>query len=185
MASFSRISSGIKASLVAVSWVPVLYCFTQHVAMPYQVRGFSMSPTFNPGTATLSKDVVLIYKWGMKNPNSIKRGDVVMFRSPSDPEKLVIKRVIGLQGEVIKPKQPPYPRKQAKVPRNHLWVEGDNSFHSIDSNTFGPISQGLVVGKVSSIIWPLSRIGADISNGGRDARFPNPKDKLVSSINDI
>lgn len=63
-----------------------------------------------------------------------------------------------------------YPRQGATVvPRNHLWVEGDNEFHSIDSNTFGPVSLGLVVGKVVLLLWPISRWGTDL-RGGRDAR---------------
>lgn len=129
-----------------------------------------MAPTLNPGTDTTQNDVVLIRKYNLKGPDSLKRGDVVMFHSPSDPEKLVTKRVVGLQGDVIIPRSKMYPRSQARIPRNHLWVEGDNAFHSIDSNEFGPISQALVVGKVVSIIWPFSRIGTDISSGGRDAR---------------
>ncbi|GEQ68753.1 hypothetical protein JCM33374_g2421 [Metschnikowia sp. JCM 33374] len=127
-----------------------------------------MSPTFNPGTESTSKDVVLMRKYNLKWPTSLSRGDVVMFRSPEDPEKLVAKRVIGLQGDVILPRSDQYPKKHALIPRNHLWVEGDNAFHSVDSNKFGPISQGLVVGKVMGVIWPLSRIGTDISHGGRD-----------------
>lgn len=98
-----------------------------------------------------------------------------MFRSPEDPEKLVTKRVIGLQGDVILPRSELYPKKQALIPRNHLWVEGDNAFHSVDSNKFGPISQGLVVGKVTGVIWPLLRFGVDISKGGRDGALKEVK----------
>ena len=25
------------------------------------------------------------------------------------------------------------------VPKGHVWIEGDNYFHSRDSNTFGPV----------------------------------------------
>lgn len=85
-----------------------------------------------------------------------------MFHSPLEPEKLVTKRITGVQGETISTHCPPYPRPEAKVPRNHLWVEGDNSFHSVDSNTFGPISQALVVGKVIKVIWPITRLGANL-----------------------
>lgn len=139
-----------------------------------------MAPTFNPGTESTSKDVVLVQKYNLKSPDSLERGDVIMFHSPSDPEKLMTKRVVGLQGDVIIPRNKSYPRNQALIPRNHLWVEGDNSFHSIDSNDFGPISQGLVVGKVVSIIWPFGRFNKDISSGGRDARK-----KEVTHIDDL
>lgn len=165
----------LRRSLLALTWIPVVYSFTNHVYQPYQITGFSMTPAFNPGTETTTKDVVLVKKFLLREPTSFQRGDIVMFRSPTDPEKILTKRIVGLQGEQIASKSPPYPKPNVTVPRNHLWVEGDNTFHSIDSNTFGPLSQGLVVGKVVSVIWPLSRFGTDISKGGRDARNHDPQ----------
>lgn len=160
----------LKAAFVTLTWFPVAYTVLDHVYLPCQISGFSMTPTFNPGTETTTKDIVLIKKYNLRAPSSLQRGDIVMLRSPYNPEKLLTKRIIGVQGDQIRPRDE-YPRKQAKIPRNHLWVEGDNPFHSIDSNTFGPISRGLVVGKVTSVLWPLSRIGTDITKGGRDARI--------------
>lgn len=160
----------LKTALATLTWFPVLYTALDHIYLPCQVSGFSMAPTFNPGTESSAKDVVLVQKFNLKWPGSLAVGDVVMFRSPNDPEKLVTKRVIGLQGDLILPREKTYPRSLVLIPRNHLWVEGDNAFHSIDSNNFGPISQGLVVGKVATIIWPLLRIGSDILTGGRDGR---------------
>ncbi|CAI5760035.1 unnamed protein product [Candida verbasci] len=145
---------GIKTTLITLTWFPVLYTFTNHIIQPYCINGFSMTPTFN------NNDIVLVKKYNMKSSN-LTKGDIIMFRSPENPEKLLTKRIKGLQNEIIIPKKD-YPKNQVKIPRNHLWVEGDNEFHSIDSNKFGPISQGLVVGKVLSVIWPLNRIGVDL-----------------------
>lgn len=156
-----------KTSVITLTWFPVLFATLEHGYLPCLVSGSSMAPALNPGTETKTNDVVLIQKFNVKKPDSLKKGDVVMFRSPTDPEKLLTKRVIGCQGDVIVPRDPNYPKDKALIPRNHLWVEGDNSFHSIDSNSFGPISQALIVGKVATIVWPLLRFGADISKGGR------------------
>lgn len=164
------IPSGARTALITLSWFPVIYTFANHGYQPCQISGFSMSPTFNPGK---DKDIVVVQKFGLKRPDSFRRGDIVMFKSPSDPHKLLTKRVVGLQGETVIPRSPPYPRPQATIPRNHLWVEGDNTAHSIDSNDFGPISQALVVGKVVTVVWPPSRYGTDISEGGRDPRKPH------------
>lgn len=169
MSFFSKAGLSIRTTVITLTWFPVLYSFTNHVYQPCKITGLSMAPTFNPGTESTANDVALVQKFKVKSPTSLLRGDVVMFRSPNDPEKLLTKRVVGLQGDVIQT-QTPYPRAQAVIPRNHLWVEGDNAFHSIDSNNFGPISQSLVVGKVVSVIWPPSRFGADIASGGREAR---------------
>jgi len=40
-----------------------------------------------------------------------------------------------------------------------MWVEGDEPFRTLDSNTFGPVPLGLVDAKLSYIIWPLHRAG--------------------------
>lgn len=180
-----KLHPALKNTLITLSWLPVVYTFTSHVYLPCQITGMSMAPTFNPGTLSLDKDIVVIQRYALKKPNCLQRGDVVMFRSPLNPEKLLTKRVVGLQGDVIMAKSPPYPRDQARIPRNHLWLEGDNAFHSVDSNTFGPVSQGLVVGKVVAVIWPPSRFGTDISQGGRDPRKPNTQDITVQLINDL
>lgn len=160
----------MKTALATLTWFPVLFTVLDHVYQPCHISGASMLPAFNPGTETTAHDVVLVQKFNLKWPTSLDRGDVVMFRSPTDPEKLLTKRVVAVQGDVVIPRSTSYPRSEAVVPRNHLWVEGDNAFHSIDSNNFGPISQALVVGKVVSILWPLLRLGADFLKGGRDAR---------------
>ncbi|CAN3373440.1 hypothetical protein DIURU_000369 [Diutina rugosa] len=166
-------SSSLRKAVIGLTWLPVAYTVLNHGVSPCRITGRSMSPTFNPGTSTTAEDVVLVTKFGAKTASNIHRGDVIMFRSPRDPEKILTKRVVAVAGDTVYPKQP-YPKQKAGVPRNHVWVEGDNYFHSIDSNTFGPISLGLVTGKVVAVVWPPSRWGADLSTGGR-----NPMDPLT------
>lgn len=168
----------VRNALVTLTWFPVMFTAFDHLYQPCQISGMSMAPTFNPATESTTKDVVLVQKHSLLKPGALSRGDIVMFRSPGDPEKLVTKRIVGVQGDLILPRAT-YPRSQARVPRNHLWVEGDNAFHSVDSNNFGPISQALVVGKVVSILWPVGRMGA-ILEGGRDARK-----RSVAAIDDL
>lgn len=166
------LSQSLKTSLLTLSWLPVLYTFTSHVYQPYQISGMSMTPTFNPGTTTKSKDIVLVQKYNIKteatsstlNSSSIQHGDIIMFRSPMDPERLLTKRVIGVNGDTVQPRKKSYPKKEVKIPRGHFWVEGDNAMHSIDSNEFGPISRGLVVGKVVFVLWPPSRFGTELNH---------------------
>ncbi|GCC26654.1 hypothetical protein chiPu_0005072 [Chiloscyllium punctatum] len=60
------------------------------------------------------------------------------FRSPKNPEQKIIKRVIALEGDIIRTMG--YRNRFIKIPNGHLWIEGDHHGHSFDSNAFGPVS---------------------------------------------
>jgi len=42
------------------------------------------------------------------------------------------------------------------VPRNHVWVEGDNPLYSTDSRHYGPLSESALRGRVVVRLWPIS-----------------------------
>ena len=109
-----------------------------------------MTPTFNeiPGSTTK----LLIERSGMFKldpKNRLRVNDVIQMRSPVDPERLLIKRIKGLEGDVIKPRDQDYPAKIVRVPLIYVTVDGDNSFDSLDSNTCGLDS----VGTIEAIVW--------------------------------
>ncbi len=47
--------------------------------------------------------------------------------------------------------------RKLKIPKDHIWVEGDNPLHSIDSRHYGPISLDNVHGKIIYRLWPRVR----------------------------
>jgi signal peptidase I len=107
----------------------------------------------------------------------IRRGDIVVFKYPEDPERDFIKRVIGLPGETIelkakkvyidgKPLDEPYvqflipPDEEGNgdfdvrvqygpvdVPEGHYFMMGDNRDNSQDSRYWGFLPQDYVKGK--------------------------------------
>nr|XP_054971295.2 mitochondrial inner membrane protease subunit 2-like [Pan paniscus] len=76
-------------------------------------------------------------------------------RSPKNPEQKIIKRVIALEGDIVRTIG--HKNRYVKVPRGHIWVEGDHHGHSFDSNSFGPVSLGLLHAHATHILWPPER----------------------------
>ena len=142
-------------------YIPIVYVVDRHFVAIMDVTGPSMTPTLNtdfrhdePNT----KDTVLVSLYDAAR--KVRRGDIIVFRSPKDPERLAIKRIAAVQGDIVQPLSP-YPSDPIIIPWGQLWVEGDTEDKSqtVDSNTFGPIPRGLVIGKVLTVLWPLSQIG--------------------------
>ncbi|XP_056596512.1 mitochondrial inner membrane protease subunit 2 isoform X1 [Triplophysa dalaica] len=133
--------------------VPVTVSVLDCLAYVARVDGASMQPSLNPEGGS-SSDVVLLNRWSVRN-YQVQRGDIVSILSPKNPQQKIIKRVIGVEGDFIRTMG--YKNRYIRVPDGHLWIEGDHHGHSFDSNTFGPVSLGLVHGRASHIIWPPSR----------------------------
>jgi inner membrane protease subunit 2 len=149
--------------LRSLTWVPVGYAVGDLLVAVHRIEGASMRPTLNPdgsaaAAASPSHDVVLaekmsvrLYRWS--------RGDVVLLRSPVEPRRLLIKRLVGLEGDFVKP-----PRASglaaARVPAGHGWVEGDSGGASEDSGAFGPVPLALLQARAVAVVWPPSRWGA-------------------------
>ncbi|CAK6434763.1 unnamed protein product [Pipistrellus nathusii] len=133
--------------------VPVAVTFLDRVACVARVEGASMQPSLNPG-GSQSSDVVLLNHWKVRNLE-VRRGDIVSLVSPKNPGQKIIKRVIALEGDIIKTMG--HKNRYVKVPRGHIWVEGDHHGHSFDSNSFGPVSLGLLHALATHILWPPER----------------------------
>ncbi|XP_039618073.1 mitochondrial inner membrane protease subunit 2 [Polypterus senegalus] len=112
-----------------------------------------MRPSLNPEGRQAS-DIVLLNRWSVRN-YQVQRGDVVSLISPKDPQQKIIKRVIALEGDIVKTRG--YKNRHVKIPGGHFWIEGDHYGHSFDSNNFGPVSLGLLHARATHIIWPPQR----------------------------
>jgi len=158
--------------IVAIIAVVVSIGLRIFVIEPFIVPTPSMSPTLLVG------DRVIVNKLEYKF-KPVKRGDIVAIYSPLEKKNLV-KRVIGLEGEVIsfspdgevfingeeiqEPYLPEnftasYDDSEYEINENEYFVMGDNRNNSADSRVFGPISSEKIFGKVIFIYGPLSRIG--------------------------
>ncbi len=158
---------GILRELAQVTIIAILLYVGLNVFIPrYEVEGHSMEPNFH----TAERVVVsrLHYVWGAPH-----RGDIIVFQHTED--KNLIKRIIGLPGEVItmtdgqvfvdgRPLNEPYVESlcEAFSCRDERWelgedeyfVLGDNRNNSWDSQNFGPIKHDQIIGKVLMRYWP-------------------------------
>ena len=119
-----------------------------------------------------------------------KQGDIVVFKFPEDPKKDFIKRVIAVAGDTIQirnkkvyinhePMEDPHgtfmdphsipgqvsPRDNfgpVTVPRDSLFVMGDNRDHSHDSRFWKFVNLSAVKGKAFIIYWSWDRENSGI-----------------------
>ncbi|MBW1696890.1 MAG: signal peptidase I [Deltaproteobacteria bacterium] len=183
----SRFRENIEAIVLAI--VIALFIRT-FVVQAFKIPSGSMKQTLLVG------DHILVNKfiYGVKLPfisttlipvKKPKRGDIIVFRFPEDPKKDFIKRVVGVEGDVVeikdkqvfingKPENHPYgvhtdsqvipgliqPRDNfgpVTVPPNSLFVLGDNRDHSYDSRFWGFVDLKDVKGKAFIIYWSWDR----------------------------
>lgn len=171
---YTLISDLIESVVITGAIVVSIYFF---LFRPFQVSGNSMFPNFKNGEYTLTK-VNFLMKF-----TPLKRGDVIVFKSPANDEKDFIKRVIGLPKDKISIQNgyvfvnnqrldesiylPPdfktYPQKflqegeEIEVPENSYFVLGDNRSFSSDSRDWGFVAQEKIIGKSFYVYWPLSK----------------------------
>lgn len=153
----------------------VVYLF---IMQPNQVKGASMDPTFNTGDYIFTSKVT--YKFRGYN-----RGDVVVFKSPKNPDIEYIKRIIGLPGDKVMIKDSEVyvngvkltenyiaaktnlwengfskNGEEIKVPDGELFVMGDNRPRSSDSREFGPVPEDTIIGQVFYRYFPSTKMGS-------------------------
>jgi len=140
---------------------------------PFIVPSTSMSPTL------LAGDKVIVNKLAYKL-NPVKKGDLIVFHSPIEEGKNLVKRAIAVEGDEIRltedgeiyinngllaePYLPSdyvvsYGNVTLVINENEMFGMGDNRNNSIDSRIYGPIPEEEIFGKVIFIYGPLSRFG--------------------------
>lgn len=151
-------------ALVLASFIMVF------ITQSYLVQGSSMEPTLYNGERLMVDKVT----YRFREP---KRGEIIVFRYPSDPRRRFIKRVIGLPGDQVEvrkhlvyvngvPLDEPYIKGPTYrdfgpmiVPEGTYFVLGDNRNNSDDSRfpDVGPVPRKLIVGRALLLYWPITR----------------------------
>lgn len=144
----------------------ILFILINFASARVRVDGYSMVPTLQDG------EFLFVNKLSYKFDDPA-RGDIIVFHYPPDPSRQdLIKRVIGIPGDVIvindhqvtvngQILSEPYIAEDPQyhgewvVPKDNLFVLGDNRNDSSDSHVWGLLPMNLVVGKSIFIYWPI------------------------------
>ena len=145
----------------------IIFLVIHFTIQNYQVDGSSMEP------GLVNNEYVLVNKLAyLFHPP--ERGDVIVFHFPQDTTKDLIKRVIGIPGDVIQVslstvtvnnvvlhepyiKAPVNPTgSEWKVPADDYFVMGDNRQFSFDSRDWGFVPKSYIIGKAVMVYWPLN-----------------------------
>lgn len=152
----------LETGVVALSIFVVFYLF---LVQPHEIKGNSMEPNFHDNEYILTDKI----SYRFREP---KRGEIVIFKAPKNPDIDYIKRIIGLPEEKVKiqngavyvngkkldepyinditslfPQQFMQEGIEITVPDGYLFVLGDNRQHSSDSREFGPIQETQIIGR--------------------------------------
>ena len=168
--------------MLLIAFVLVFGFVRPVIAAPFYVGSGSMEPTLH-GCPGCSNDRLLINKlaYDFADP---KRGDIVLLEDQRGGNDPLIKRVVGLPGETLEirqgklfvnddPLDEPYVRNDPckrgyprtcffgprTIPKDHVFVMGDNRTSSVDSRFFGPVPEDDVIGEALVRFWPPGRAG--------------------------
>ncbi len=158
----------LKDSISFIVIILTIILVRLFIVTPVRVDGPSMNDTLHDG------DILLLDKYD----NKYERFEIVVFNY--NGERL-IKRVIGLPGEVISYKNnklyingneiednyglgytEDFELKDlnlTKIPDNEYLVMGDNRNDSLDSRYFGTISKDKILGSVKYRLFPFNKLG--------------------------
>ncbi|XP_059704346.1 mitochondrial inner membrane protease subunit 1 isoform X2 [Haemorhous mexicanus] len=131
----------------------IAHCAFEYLGGIVVCSGPSMEPTIQNSDVVFSENL-------SRHFYCIRKGDIVIVKSPNDPKSNICKRVIGLEGDKVCTSNPSdFLKSHSYVPKGHVWLEGDNLRNSTDSRCYGPVPYGLIRGRICLKIWPLNDFG--------------------------
>ena len=147
-----------------------VFALFQATVGSFKVYGSSMLPTIEEGDYIMVSKATYFF-------NAPQRGDIIVLRSPQNPNSDLIKRVIAVPGDTVEIKddavfvngaalvepytfEPPhYLTLPEEIPSGQYFVLGDNRNNSSDSHRGWTVPRENIVGKAWITYWPPYRWG--------------------------
>ena len=164
----------IRESIETILLISILISVFHISVQNFQVEGSSMHPNIQEGNCVVAEKISYWktpyfsdsenYAYIFNKPN---RGQIIIFKFPNDPSRFFVKRIIGIEGDLIEIKygdvyvnnlklnEPYLINKNSEseylapaiVGKGQYYVLGDNRVASNDSRNWGTIADEHVIGK--------------------------------------
>jgi signal peptidase I len=157
----------VRVALAALLSVGAAVAVRAWAVYPARVTSGSMSPTLLRG------DWLASHKLTGRDPETVRRSQIVLFRFPFGSSGRAVKRIVAVAGDQVEigrrfvrvnghtiptaggpdfavgpdGKEHPLPFRE-RIPAGHVFLLGDNTAASIDSRSFGPAPDSELVGRV-------------------------------------
>ena len=170
--------------------VLVLFLILSALIGRFEIHQVSMEPNFHEGQRVIVSKLDGIWsslfvrtaqaaEIHKRSPFAPHRGQVVVFNPPAGEGDALIKRVIGVPGDLVELRNDgvwingqlldePYVNGQAtscnsacapiRLDADAYFLMGDNRSSSLDSRSFGPVRADAIIGRVVMRYWPLDQI---------------------------
>lgn len=174
---WDKAKGGLAELIEFVAIVGVIVLVIHYlIAEPHLVSGNSMVPNFHDGDYIITNKLATRFA-------ELQRGEVIILQYPRDPNKVFIKRIIGMPGERLKImdnvvyingqllSEPYLPKdtvtqvrgfmadgEEITIPEGQYFVMGDNREGSSDSREWGPEKKELIIGQAIFRYWPINKI---------------------------
>jgi signal peptidase I len=164
-----RSSHLVREIIETLALTLIIFVVIHFTVQNYMVDGTSMQPGLNNSQYVLVNKLAYLF-------HAPERGDVIVFHWPKDTTKDLIKRVIGIPGDVIVIDKTtvqvngvllnePYVKSPFNpvginlvIPPNDYFVMGDNREVSDDSRDWGVVPKSYIIGKAVLVYWPLNSL---------------------------
>ena len=180
--SSKKSTSILKDFKNLIIWVIIALIIRWQVIEPRWIPSGSMLPTLQIQDKILVEK--LITKINLKDNLFNLKDNIIVFKPPEalikagyDSDIALIKRVIAIPGDKIEVKNGNlylndeiqnkfitdkninYSIGPIIVPKDNVWVMGDNRNNSLDSHVWGPLPYENIIGRAFLRYWPLNNFG--------------------------